>query len=281
MTDFTPQEQTLNAADKTPIFLRHWPVSDPKAVLIVCHGLGEYGGRYGNVVERLVPAGYAIFAHDHRGHGRSGGRRGHVDRFDQFLDDAYMVVMLAQETYPDKKVYMLGHSMGGLIALAYALRHGDTLDGVVSSSAALELAVKVLVVKEALGTVMASIWPTLALSNGLDPKDLSHDESVVKAYIDDPLVHDRVTARFYQEFTGAMSRTINGAGALQLPLLMWHGKADAIVAWEGTKKVYDRAAGSDKKLELFDGLFHEVLNEIGKEQALDLLHQWLDQHVEQ
>lgn len=277
-----PKTSTLIAADKTAIFLRHWPIENPKAVLVVCHGLGEYGGRYGNLVNRVSPAGYAVFAHDHRGHGRSGGRRGHVDRFDRFLDDAYMVVQLARETYPDSKVFMLGHSMGGLISLAYALRHQDTLDGVIASGAALRLAVKVPVIKEFVGKHVASIWPTLSMGNELDPHHLTHDEEVVQAYIDDPLVHDRVTPRFFVEFTQAMQFTLNGAGALSsIPLLMFHGEADPIVAAEGTSEFFANAGSQDKKIEIFAGMYHEVLNEVDKDKALDLVQNWLDKHAGQ
>ncbi len=274
-----PEIRNLVAADKTPIYLRHWAVSNPKAVLLICHGLGEHGGRYNNYLERLLPAGFAVFAHDHRGHGRSGGLRGHTDRFDRFLDDAYLVVREARELYPNRKLFMMGHSMGGLISLAFALRHGDVLNGVIASSPALKLALDVPKVKETMGRLMSSIWPTLTLSNGLDANQLSHDPEVVRAYLEDPLVHDRVSTRFFVEFTAAMTFALNGAGALKMPLLAFHGAADGIVSPEGTKRFFEAAGSADKKFQLYEGQFHEVHNDTNKDQAIGMVLSWLEDHA--
>lgn len=271
---------TFQSADKLPIFYRHWLVDAPKAVVVICHGLGEHGGRYGNLVNRIVPAGYAAFAHDHRGHGKSAGLRGHVDSFDQYLNDVYRMIALARDTYPEKKVFLLGHSMGGLMVLAYALRHPDTIDAVISSSAALKLAVRVPKLKEAVGRLMASLWPTLSLANELDPHHISHDPEVVQAYIDDQLVHNRVTARFFVEFSSTMDKTNLGAAALILPLLMFHGGGDSICAPEGTRAFFELAGSKDKMCEIFNGQYHEVLNDLDKDKALDLIRRWLDEHVD-
>ncbi|NLH49289.1 MAG: alpha/beta hydrolase [Myxococcales bacterium] len=273
-----PQEEKLIAADRHQIFLRHWPVENPKAVVVICHGLGEHGGRYQNPLGRFLPAGYAAFAHDHRGHGRSDGRRGHVDRFDQFLDDTYQVVVKAGETYPGKKIFVYGHSLGGLIALAYALRHPDTIDGVISSSPALKLSLEVPKAKATLGTLVSRIWPTLTLANEIDANGLSHDATVVKEYLDDPLVHDKVSAKFFVEFQAAMARVLLGAGALRMPLLMTHGSEDPLTSPAGSREFFDHAGSADKTYQLYEGQLHEVHNDTQKEQLLDLLVGWLDRH---
>jgi alpha-beta hydrolase superfamily lysophospholipase len=271
---------TLTAPDRTKLHLRHWPAANPKAVLVICHGLGEHGGRYGNLIERIVPAGYAAYAHDHRGHGKSDGKRGHVMRFDEFTEDALQVVEQAQAAYPGKKLFMFGHSLGGLITLAFALRFGDgRLAGVIASSAALKLRLEVPKVKAALGNMMSSLWPTLTLGNELDPHGLSHDEAVVQAYVNDPLVHDRVSTRFYVEFTDAMRRTLFGAGALRLPLLVFHGGDDPLTHPEGSREFHDHAGSTDKTFRLFEGQLHEVLNDTAKAAALDLVQHWLDQRA--
>jgi alpha-beta hydrolase superfamily lysophospholipase len=279
MNGIKPLEETLTAPDRTKIFLRRWPVADPKAVLVICHGLGEHGGRYGNLVNVLVPAGYACFAHDHRGHGRTEGKRGHVDRFDQFLDDVHLVVTNARDAYPGKKVFLFGHSMGGLIALSYALHRPHAVDGVIASGAALRLQVEVPKVKATFGRLVASLAPTLALGNGLDPKWLSHDPAVVQAYLEDPLVHDRVTAKFFVEFTAAMRRALFAAGALQMPALIYHGGDDPICAPQGSADFYERAASPDKTFRVFEGQFHETHNDTAKEQAVDMIREWLDKHA--
>jgi alpha-beta hydrolase superfamily lysophospholipase len=279
MTDLTPREEFLTAVDRARVFVRHWPVTNPKGVLVICHGLGEYGGRYGNFVEALVPAGYALFAHDHRGHGKTDGRRGHVDRFDRFLDDLFLVVRHAATLYPGRPIFLFGHSMGGLIVLSYALRHPNTVRGVIASGAALKLQLEVPKLKALAGKLMAAAWPTFTMGNELDPHWLSHDEAVVQAYIDDPLVHDRVSARFYVEFTGAMERALFGAGALQMPLLAFHGGADPITSPEGTRLFYETASSADKTFRLFDGQFHEVHNDTAKAEAIGLVRQWLDRQA--
>ncbi|HPM75534.1 MAG TPA: lysophospholipase [bacterium] len=279
MANIESKTGSFQNADKMQVFYRHWPVADAKAVVVICHGLGEHGDRYGNLVDRIVPAGYAAFAHDHRGHGKSAGLRGHVDSFDQFLNDVYRMIAMAREIYPEKRIFLLGHSMGGLIVLAYALRHPDTIDAVIASGAALKLAVEVPKLKATIGSLMAKIWPTLSLSNGLDPQQISHDPEVVRAYIADPLVHDRVTARFFQEFTATIDKTNLGAAALTMPLLMFHGGDDMICHPDGTRAFFELAGSKDKTCEIFNGQYHEVLNDLDKDKALDLIQRWLDEHV--
>ncbi|MDP8224879.1 MAG: lysophospholipase [Candidatus Lernaella stagnicola] len=279
MTANAPIEKALTAADRTEVFLRHWPVENPRGVVVFAHGLGSHGGRSKNIVANCLPAGYAIFAHDHRGHGKTVGRRGHVDRFDQFLDDQYMVIGEAREAYPDKKIFLMGHSLGGLIVLAYALRHADTIDGVIASSPALKLALEVPALKATVGRLLSSLLPTLALGNGIDPGTLSHDPEVIREYENDPLVHDRVSSRFFVEFSAAMDRTLLAAGALQMPLLSWHGGEDALTSPAGTQLFFERAGSKDKTFRLFEGQFHEVHNDLAKEELFAMLIAWLDSHV--
>jgi alpha-beta hydrolase superfamily lysophospholipase len=279
MKDCKRLEETLTGPDRTKIFLRHWPVENAKAVLVICHGLGEHGGRYGNLVDALVPAGYALFAHDHRGHGKTEGKRGHVERFGQFVDDLHSVVNKAHDAYPGKKVFLYGHSLGGLIALTYALAHPTAADGVISSSAALKLQLQVPALKAAFGKLVSSAVPTLSMGNGLDPATLSHDPEVIRAYVEDPLVHDRVSARFFVEFTAAMHRTLFGAGALKMPLLVYHGGDDPITAPAGSREFFDHAAAADKTFRLFEGQFHETHNDTAKGEVVDMLRRWLDAHA--
>lgn len=274
-----PIEETLASADRSDIFLRRWPVDKPRAILVICHGLGEHGERYQSVADYLGDAGYAVFAHDHFGHGRSAGKRGHVERFSRYLDDTYLVVCRAGELYPDKKMFMMGHSLGGLIALSYALRHPDTLDGVIASGPALRVAVPVPAWKATLGRILSKIVPALSMSNELDPQEISSIPEEVKAYLADPLVHDRVSARFYVEFTAEMERVLLAAGALRMPLLAYHGGADKLTSPAGTKEFYERAASPDKTFRLFEGQRHEVHNDTAAADVRTMLKDWLDARV--
>jgi len=274
-----PREETLASADRTEIFLRHWPVDNPRAVLVICHGLGEHGGRYQSVADFLNAAGYAVFAHDHFGHGRSAGKRGHVASFARYVDDTYLVVCRAGELYPEKKIFMMGHSLGGLIALSYALRHPDTLHGVIASGSALRVVVPVPAWKAALGRILSRILPTLTMSNELDPEAISSIPEEVRAYIEDPLVHDKVSTRFYVEFTAEMERVLLAAGALRMPLLAYHGGADTLTSPAGTKEFYERAASPDKTFRLFEGQRHEVHNDTAAAAMREMLKDWLDARV--
>ena len=184
-----------------------YKASPEKARMIIIHGLGEHSGRYLNVINRLVPKGISIFAPDFRGHGKSDGKRGHVLSFDDYLEDLYSMFGVAlKEIKPGMKCFLLGHSMGGLIALHYAIRRQETIDGLIISSPSLGVAVKVPAIKAVLGKAMSSLWPGLSLNNELDASKISHDEKVVTAYRNDPLVHDRVTVRWFTEFLSAMEK---------------------------------------------------------------------------
>ena len=275
---------TFNGQNGMEIFYRHLPAKNARAGMVVAHGLGEHSGRYFNIFNRLVPAGYAIWALDFRGHGRSPGKRGHIDTFDQYVLDLKTLVELARENSPaGGKLFLLGHSMGGLIALNYAERFSETIDGVVVSSPGLGLKVRGPALKALLGKVMSSIWPGLSMGNGLDASKISHDPDVVKAYVVDPLVHDRVTARFFTEFLAAMDETNTKASGLKAPILMQVAGDDHMTDAQSAKSFYENLDVADKKLLFYDTLYHEIYNEtlVEKEAVLDDLEKWLTLHCEQ
>jgi alpha-beta hydrolase superfamily lysophospholipase len=266
---------TFTSADDTDIYYQSWTPESARGLLVVAHGLGEHGGRYGHVVDAVAPLGLAVWAIDHRGHGRSGGRRGHAMAFSEFVGDLRAFVDLAKTREPGKKVFLLGHSLGGLIALTYALDHADTIAGVVASGPALRLGVEVPKLKAAIGRRLADLWPTLAMGNGLNPADLSHDSREVQKYKDDPLVHDRVTARFFIEFTGQMRATAARGGDLALPCLIQQGGADPIIHPDGARSFFADLAATDRALHVYDGFYHEIYNEIQRARPLADLAAWL------
>ena len=280
MPQIVHNTRTMFSADGLSIFVQQWTPESPKAYVVIAHGLGEHSGRYQNVVDVLAPEGIAVVALDHRGHGKSEGQRGFVDSFGQFHDDLGRLIAQVGIDAKDKQVFLLGHSLGGLIALSYALARPEGLSGVVSSGAALKLAVQVPAIKEILGKLTSKIVPKLAMSNGLSPKDLSHDVKVVEEYEADPLVHDRVTARLFTEMSQAMLNTINGAENLNLPCLVMHGGADPICDPEGSKAFYERVNQKDRTFLRYEGFYHEIFNEIGKEKPLADVKDWLLARIE-
>ncbi|RME51356.1 MAG: alpha/beta hydrolase [Caldilineae bacterium] len=271
-----PTTTTLHSADGFSLFCRAWPAEgDPRATLAIVHGLGEHSGRYDHTARYFAERGYAVFAVDLRGHGQSEGRRGHINRFDDYLTDVTTLLDHARRQTPDRPLFLLGHSMGGLIVLVYALKHPDGLTAVVASGPGLRARVHVPAWKTTLANLMASVAPTLAMSNGLDPADISRDRAVVDAYIADPLVHDRVTARWYTEFTAAGDWAMANASRFPLPLLIVQGGSDPIVDPAGAKAFFDRVARSDKRHIEYTTLYHEVFNEPEKLDVLADVENWL------
>jgi len=250
--------------------------------MIIAHGLGEHSGRYTNIIERLIPLGIDVWAPDHRGHGRSGGRRGHVSSFDQYVKDLQTLAEIARNGMAENvKIFLLGHSMGGLVALRFAASFPEMIDGVIASSPALGVTTDIPAVKAYVGRIMSTLWPTLSLTNGLEVTKISHDEGVVRAYRDDPLVHDRVSARWFTEFLSAMETACGSAVRIKLPLLMQLAGDDQLVN-AGTSAAFFEAAGSvDKTLYIYKDSYHEIYNETEKlrKHALDDLEAWLVKHI--
>ncbi|MGB4267589.1 MAG: lysophospholipase, partial [Spirochaetota bacterium] len=237
--------------------------------------------RYGNLIDALQNKGIAIFGLDHRGFGRSGGKRGHVDSFMDYIYDLKIFVNMIRDKYPNKPVIMLGHSMGGVLALKYALTHAEDLDALILSSPGLVPAIKVPAWKKNLAIFLSSRIPSLTMPSGLDATTISRDKEVVKKYLDDPLVHDKVTPRFYVEMMNTIDECINRCGEITLPLLLFHGTADALVLDEASKIVYQKASSKDKTLKLFEGLYHETMNELepDRKKVLKFVADWIVAHA--
>ena len=264
------------------IFYRHYAADAERARMIITHGLGEHSGRYANVVGLLLPMGISVWIPDHRGHGRSEGKRGHVLSFHQYLTDLRAMIELAGEGKAgDCKIFLLGHSLGGLIALYYAQRFPETIDGLLVSSPALGMVVEVPAVKKILGTIMSSIWPGLTMGNELEASRISHDENVVNAYINDPLVHDRVSARFFTELMTAMQAVNQQVSAIRNPILMQIAGDDHLVNARAAEHFFEKLAAADKTLHVYQGLYHEIFNEAAaqREQVLKDLEDWLAERI--
>lgn len=260
------------------IFYRHQPADTPRAGLVLVHGLGEHSGRYRQVIERLNILGLSVWALDLRGHGKSGGTRGHTAAFDHYLADVDRTIDLALEGSPGwDKVFLLGHSLGGLIVLTFALNRPERLRGAIASSPALAPAIRIPGGKKLAGNVMSVIWPGLTMGNEIDARNISRYEDTVRAYQADPLVHDRVSARFFTEFMGAMEKTSAGAARMAVPTLLQVAGADRLVDAKQTKAFFERLTVPDKTLQVYDGLFHEIYNERpdDREKVLADLQTWL------
>ncbi|HXZ98463.1 MAG TPA: alpha/beta hydrolase [Candidatus Acidoferrum sp.] len=273
-------EGSFEGARGTRIYYQAWtPSKKPKAVLVIAHGIGEHSGRYTHVADYLTKKGFAVWACDHRGHGKSGGKRGHVDNFDDYLADLDQTIRIAKQKTPEMKTFLMGHSLGGLIATFYAEKHSGELDGLIVSGPALREKMKISSSKAFMAKTLSSIMPTLSTGTGLDPNLLSHDKEVVKKYVEDPLVHKVTTPRWFTEYRQAQEETMRSADKLTLPCLIIQGGADGIVDPTVAKDLYDKIKSPDKTLKVYDGFYHESLNEIGKESVLADIDTWLSARI--
>lgn len=259
------------------LFAQGWlPEGPVRDVIAIAHGFAEHGGRYGNLVERLVPHGYALYALDHRGHGRSGGKRALVDRMAWVIEDFHKFVSEVRARHGGQRIKLLGHSMGGNVAFGYALRWPEDLSGLIlsgpliggSAPAGQRLIVKLLsAIAPGLGTV------------ALPPEAVSRDPAVVKAYAADPLVTiGKVPARTAHELFAPLPGYLARAPGMKVPVLIQHGEADALVPLKGARPTIDAIGASDKTVITYPGLFHEIYNEPEKDAVIGDLTRWLEAH---
>jgi len=273
---------TFTNKDGLDIFYQGWLVKEPRAAVLVVHGLGEHSGRYGHLLDAMAADGVSFFALDHQGHGKSGGKRGHVNDFADYAADIkqYIDQVIRREA-DGLPLICLGHSMGGLIAALFALTHQQDLAALILSSPAFIPGVKVPAVQAAAAKIVARFLPRLTQSNKLNAADLSHDPETVRAYQADPLVHDRVSTGWFVSFLATADQCLARAGELTLPLLVIQGTEDRMVSPEGSRLFFDRAGGSQKTIKLFGGLYHETMNELPRDRAvvLETLAGWIRERL--
>jgi len=272
-------EGTFNGCGGLELYYQRWrPEGEPKAVLAIVHGFGEHSGRYGNVVDWFVPQGYAAYGFDLRGHGRSPGPRGYVNEWAEFREDVQAFLTLVHEQEPGQAIFLLGHSMGGLIVLEYALRYPEGLSGVVASGPLLaQASISPFLIM--MSKLLSSVMPHFTLNTKLDAATISRDPAVVEAYVNDPLVHSLGTPRLSTALTQAIEWTQAHAAEMRIPCLILHGGDDRLVPPEGSRVFYENVTLADKERQVYEGYFHEVYNDVGKERVLAAVEAWIEHHL--
>ncbi len=272
-------ESKLKSNDGIDFYVRGWePDAKPKAIIALIHGHGEHVGRYENVGNALTSAGYALAGYDSRGHGKSTGPRGHIPSYDSLMDDIGAFVSMLGEKYPGSPLFTYGHSMGGNQVINYALRRHPKVTGVIATGPWLKLAFEPPAVKVALGRFMNNIVPSFTQANGLDTTGLSHDPEVVRLYDNDPLGHDKVSARLFVSMYESGLWALDHASKFPLPLLLMHGGADPITSAEASRQ-FSKKAGKNVTLRIWDGLYHEIHNEPEQAEVFKVMIAWLDKHL--
>lgn len=264
----------------TRIYHQAWlPEGEPKAAVLIVHGLGEHSGRYANVVDHLVPLGYALYAYDHVGHGKSEGTREYVERFEDLTQTLEQYREMVRQAQPGKPLFLYGHSLGGLIVPFYLLDGRDGLAGAVLSGPLARVPDNVSAMTVVLGRVLSRLLPKAGVVS-VEPTGVSRDPAVVEAYVNDPLVfHAKTPARLSAEMLRAMQRVTAEASRITLPLLLLQGSADSLVNPGDARFLHDAVSSADKTLKVYDGLYHEVHNEPERATVLGDVEAWLADRV--
>jgi len=275
------EEGFLNENSDEHIYYQCWlPEGDLKAVLMVVHGLAEHCGRYMNVVNRFVPLGYGIYAFDFPGHGKSHGKRVFVNRFEDYTRTLSTFLEKVRSLHHEAPLFLVGHSMGSLVSAVFLLDRQEGFAGaILSGPGAVKVPDSISSATILAGKVFSVVMPKIGLI-GLDVDGVSRDPSVVRAYVEDPLVYTgKTTARLAAEILKAMQRFPEEATRITLPILLLQGGGDKLVDPEGARMLFETVQSPDKTLKMYDGLYHEIFNEPERDQVLGDMEQWLESHL--
>ncbi len=277
------EEGTLATDDGLALYWQSWlPPGEPEGVLLFVHGLAEHSGRYLNPVRHFVARGWTCFGFDYRGHGKSPGPRVHVNSFDEFLADLAEGHRLARIRHPKQKIFLVGHSQGGLLSLLYAQQNPDNLAGVVVSSPFLGVhpGSKPSFLVMGASKFISRLTPKMMFSKVANPAYLSRDPEVEKAYVADPLVSNQVSARWATEVFSAQRTALAEAPLMTLPALVMQAGDDRLVDPEATRTWVASAPGDLVDYVEWEGYYHELFNEpiLERRMVFDKMEKWLESH---
>ena len=272
-------DRSFQSGSGANIFYRCWAPAEPRAALLLAHGLAEHSGRYGDFASFFADAGIATYALDFPGHGRSDGKRGHVRDFQEYTEALGALLSLAREAHPDIPFVLFGHSMGGLIAADFLLQHQSEFVAAVLTGAAIQSPQQPSSIVLFINRVIASVMPRLGVLR-MDASGISRDPQVISDYENDPLVYrGKATAGLVTALFSAMKRVVENATSIRLPMLIMHGSVDSLTAVEGSKLLHDSISSEDKKIVIYDGLYHEILNEPERKNVMADILQWLESRI--
>jgi alpha-beta hydrolase superfamily lysophospholipase len=269
------QEGWFRGAGGLSLFRRTWrPAGPTRASLINVHGLGDHSGLYPALVEHFTARGIAVYAPDVRGNGRSPGQRGYVERWNEYREDLECFIAVVRREEPDRPIFLLGNSLGGLIVLDCVLHRPEGIRGVIAASPPLgRLGVPASLL--ALGRVLSRVWPRFSVRTGMDLSGLARDPVVVETVLADPLFHRVGTARLSTEVAAAIARVQAAAARFPLPLLVLHGSADRMVPPDGSRAFVARVGHPDRELREYAGAFHVLFADLDRERALTDVERWI------
>lgn len=280
----TCEERELDGPGGLRIFVRHWPRgAAARGLLAIVPGFSDHGGRYPHLVAAALAAGYSVCALDTRGHGRSGGRRGHVESFDEYLLDVDRFLAEARKSWSGgRPTFIWGHSMGALITLTYlsaGFGRGAGLAAATTCAPPFRIATKIPVWKKTLARSLSHFAPAVPFKSVVKGEDLSRDLEVGRRYLADPLVHHTCSPRLYTEMGATANRIFSNPMDYGVPTLFIHGAADPLVDPAGTKSYFERSPLPQKALRLYEGARHEVHNDPAHVEAFRDAFAFFEQHA--
>ena len=261
--------------DGRALFRRAWLPPEPERVTLLVHGYAEHSGRYEGLGRWLAARGSAVHAYDQRGHGHSDGPRGHVRRFADLLDDVERCLELARREHGDLPVFVVGHSMGGLVVASWAVERDPEVTGVATSGAAIRLSAMPSRTQRLVLGALRRVLPRAGTTRAIEPDALSRDPEVGRAYVADPLVFQRMSFSLATEFVDAASRVEQGASEVSVPMLLMHGEDDPLCPAEGSRAFRSGLRTEGSELRIYPRLRHEIFNEPEREGVFADLLAWM------
>lgn len=276
-------EDWVLTEQKQKLFLRGWAPENPKASIFLTHGQAEHSGCYGRLVQFLTKNKYSVWAWDLRGHGKSDGKRGYVSDFSDYVQDFRQVLQFVKSQVPtNQSLILVSHSMGGLIQTRALIENPDlqlSAKMQILSSPLFGLAVKVPMIKEKAAHILARLLPTVTMFNEINYSVLSHDSEVQSEYRQDKLRHDQVSPTVYLGMLESFGLLNQVASKIKIPTLLQQAGADMVVSRSAAERVYANLASVDKEIRVYEGFYHEIYNEVGRDQVFDDLLAFLEKRI--
>ncbi len=275
-TTIQKHEGNFPSSTGISLFYRSWTPTKKKGVIIIVHGLAEHSGRYDHVGTYFAEKGWAVYSYDHRGHGKSLGKRCYVKKFSELVEDLKTFHQFVQQKEKVKNIFIIGHSMGGQILGNFLSQNPTGVLGAVLASPNMKLAMDLSFIKKKFAFTLAGCLPSIALPNDIDPIYISRDPQVVRDYKKDKLVNRKITLGLGTEILKNLNEVMGLAEKIKIPCLIIHGSGDKITSLEGSKEFFQKLKIKDRTFKTYPKFYHETFNEIGKEKVFKDIEKWLE-----
>lgn len=261
----------------TKFYGQYWEAANTKAVIVLAHGMGEHSGRFAHIAKKMTQNDFSVVAFDHFGHGKTEGKRGHNPNFDAVLESIQKTIEKAANLFPEKPIFLYGHSMGGNVVINFVLRKNHNLKGVIATSPFLKLAFKPPKIKLFAGKILQHIAPSITMGNELNPNDISRDPIAIKNYKNDALIHNQISPNFSITFIESGKWAIENASKLSIPMWIAHGTKDKIIDYRGSKAFVENSKKAT--LKLYKGGYHELQHDLCKDELKQDVIDWLNSQL--